>query len=111
MGKMGYPVALKLIEYRSTCNQINTFIGEESGSALLGVQTWGRGMNTIHPTYSVMLANSHRNKCSSPNLQQVPKKTVTAKDFRRIFIPLSKKYYMGVGGLRWLPAAYRCDPF
>lgn len=94
--KMGYEVASKLIEYRSTCHQINSFIGSESENSAYwkykNLET-----ETIHPSYSVMLAQSHRHKCSAPNLQQVPKKTKTAKDFRKIFIPPSKNYYISEG--------------
>lgn len=94
--KLGYTVADKIIAFRSTCNQINTFIGdEETDNAYWKFKNDLLG--TVHPTYSVMLAQSHRNKCSSPNLQQVPKRTTTATDFRKIFIPPSNDYFMAEG--------------
>lgn len=94
--KLGYPVAKKLVEYRSTCNQINTFIGSEKDNNAYW-QYRNTKTGTVHPAYMVMLAQSHRNKCYSPNLQQVPKRTQTAKDFRRIFMPPSPDYYIAEG--------------
>lgn len=93
---MGYEVAAKILEYRSTCNQINTFIGsEENNNAYWKYKN--NKTDTVHPSYGVMLAQSHRNKCSSPNFQQIPKSTSTAKDFRRIFITPSPSYFIAEG--------------
>jgi len=79
-----WPVANKLLEYKSLCTQINTFIGSKKENNAY----WQyRDSSLVHPTYSVMLAQSHRNKCQAPNLQQVPKKTKYAPVFRKIFIP------------------------
>lgn len=94
--KLGYEVASKILEYKSTCNQINTFIGsEKDDNAYWKFRNDPYG--TVHPTYSVMLALSHRNKCQAPNLQQVPKRTSTAELFRRIFVPPTKNYFMAEG--------------
>lgn len=87
---LGYDVATKLIEYRSTCNQINTFIGDEADQTAYWKYKDSKS-DALHPSYSVMLAKSHRHKCSGPNLQQVPKRTDTAADFRRIFVPPLKE--------------------
>jgi len=81
-----WPVAEKLLAYKSLCTQINTFIGsQEKNNAYWKYQE--KSSCLIHPTYSVMLALSHRNKCSGPNLQQVPKQTKFAPVYRKIFVP------------------------
>lgn len=82
-----WPVAEKLLEYKSLCTQINTFIGSaKKNSAYWKYKDIKHNSNLIHPTYGVMLALSHRNKCSSPNLQQVPKQNAFAPIFRKIFV-------------------------
>jgi DNA polymerase-1 len=95
--KLGYSVVDKLIGYRSLTTQINTFIGEEQNNSAYW-EYRNKSTNSIHPTYSVMLAQSHRNKCKSPNLQQVPKKTEFSKEYRKIFVaPEQGKYYLSEG--------------
>lgn len=46
----------------------------------------------IHPNFLVMLANSHRLRCKSPNLQQFPKHSKEAKLIRKCFVGLSDDY-------------------
>ncbi len=48
----------------------------------------------VHPTFAVMLADSHRNKCRNPNLQNQPSHGEKAELIRRIFCPPSEDYYI-----------------
>jgi len=53
------------------------------------------GSYRIHPSYNVMLMNTHRNGCSSPNWQQLPSSALNAELFKQIItVPDKDKYVM-----------------
>lgn len=92
--KMGYEIADYVIKHREVTAFIDTFLGDEK----LGNAYWAyRHEDRVHPIYKVMLAQSHRNKCDSPNLQQVPAKSKRANIYRQIFIPPTKDYFISEG--------------
>lgn len=68
--KKGYKIAELLLEYRGYSALLNTFVGDEK----LKTAYWEYKApdEKMYPSYSVMMANSHRNKANSPNMQQVP---------------------------------------
>lgn len=68
--KRGHKIAELLLEYRSYSALLNTFIGDEKSKTAYWEYKAPNGL--IYPSYSVMMANSHRNKSNSPNMQQVP---------------------------------------
>jgi DNA polymerase I len=93
---MGYKLADRITAHREIVTFRDTFVGSEN----LENAYWkyrNKEKGTIHPNYKVMLANSHRNKCGSPNLQQVPKRGARAKDFRKIFVPPTEDYLLAEG--------------
>lgn len=80
--KKGYKIADLILEYRSYSALLNTFIGDEKEKTAYWAYKSPDGK--MYPSFGVMLANSHRNKAHSPNLQQVPhhgEKAVTIRSF------------------------------
>lgn len=121
--KYGYPIAEMLARYREFGTFLKMFIGKErnprSGSPTAYWTFKDRKKNAIHPTYSVMLADSHRNKCQSPNYQQIPKQGEMAGRFRQCFKTpdqneqvMSDKYVtlsLGDGRVLEIPYGERCE--
>jgi DNA polymerase I-like protein with 3'-5' exonuclease and polymerase domains len=94
--KRGFSIMEKVIEHRSYNTFIDTFIGDEQSES----SYWAfrnPKTDTVHPTYMTMLANSHRNKCRNPNLQQAPKRGEEAKKYRFIFDAPSEDYFISEG--------------
>ena len=92
--KLGYKVADTLLEYRAISNFINMFLGSEDENTAYWEYRNGR---VIHPEYQVMLAQSHRNRCKNPNLQQVPKRVDSAKIFRKVFVTENENFDIAEG--------------
>lgn len=86
----GYDICKIIAEYREYSTFLKTFIGSEYDPTVKEPTAYWKfkdhNKNAVHPTYAVMLADSHRNKCYSPNFQQVPKQGYLAKTFRKIFL-------------------------
>lgn len=87
---LGYDICGLISKYREYSTFLKTFVGMKYDPREKGPTAYweykDKKRNALHPTYSVMLADSHRNKCSSPNFQQVPKQGDLAKRFRHVFI-------------------------
>ena len=119
--KMGYKEAFLLEEHREILSQLNTFIGttdaeanvekeeDKSDSFFLnnseyvrnkkdkkvksnGMYQYKKHDRKVYPSYSVMLAKSHRHKCKNPNVQNIPKNNQYAKLIRSIFLSPSPEY-------------------
>lgn len=84
--EQGYEGA-ELIEKRSKLvTAQGTFVGlEETGK---GFWKYRGTDDKIHPNFLVNMANSHRNKCNNPNLQNYPKHGVIASLIRKCFSTL-----------------------
>lgn len=80
----GYDIAKKIMDFRSIETQINTFVGDEKSNSAYWKFKADK-TKTIHPNYMVMLTQSHRNKCNSPNFQQIPKRVSHAPKIRKMF--------------------------
>jgi len=89
---LGYWSALDPVKYRaaSLIEEMHslqtlhkTFAGYEEDSS--GYYQYRYLDNRVHPNFAVMLADSGRNKCKNPNLQNVPKRTDNAKVIRKYF--------------------------
>ena len=68
--RQGYKIASLLKRWRELDTMINMFIGDRENSQTKGYWRYKDDKGFIHPTYEVMLADSGRLKCSSPNIQQ-----------------------------------------
>lgn len=90
--KSGYKIAELLLEYRGYNSFLNMFVGSESQRTAYWEYRSPDGR--IFPRFSVMLANSHRNRANSPNLQQVPHHGDKAWRIRSFFDVPSKDYYI-----------------
>lgn len=76
-----------------TCYRL--FLDEEENK---GINRYRQEDGRIHPTYSVMLATTHRYKCREPNIQQIPTSSVAGKKaiiaLRSVFsVPDKENYY------------------
>lgn len=90
--KKGHKIAELLLEYRSYSALLNTFIGDEKLKTAYWEYKSPQGK--VYPSCSVMLANSHRNKMNSPNLQQVPHHGEKAWIIRSFYDVPSKDYLL-----------------
>ena len=84
--KRGYTLATTLKQYKEVSTFIKTFTGTK-GKPNSGWREFQDKEGFIHPNYKVMMAESGRQKCDSPNWQQNPKQGTYAKDFRMVFQP------------------------
>ncbi len=78
-----YKAASLIQEMHSLQTLHKTFAGYEDNNS--GYFKYKYLDNKIHPNFAVMLADSGRNKCKNPNLQNVPKRTDNAKTIRKYF--------------------------
>lgn len=108
---LGYKAADLLMEYRTLKTLLKTYVGSpestgqdseyvqydldgeeiQTGKSVKAtgyyqyLQTFMDGTTRVHPSFWVMLADSMRNKCSDPNLQNVPKRGPNAELIRSYF--------------------------
>lgn len=86
---MGYALAHKLKDYTQLSTFLGTFIGREEERDKQGnpkgLWQYKSPEGKIYPQYATMLAKSHRNRSSNPNMQNWPKNSEMAKIIRRIF--------------------------
>jgi len=88
--KKGFKIADLLLEYRGYSALLNTFVGDEEKKT--AYWEYKAPDEKIYPSYSVMMAQSHRNKAKSPNMQQVPHHGDKAQIIRSFFDLPSKDY-------------------
>lgn len=84
--KRGYALATTLKQWKAVSTFIKTFIGSRDNPKQ-GWRQFRDDEGFIHPNYQVMMAESGRQKCDSPNWQQSPKQGEGAKEFRLTFQP------------------------
>ncbi len=89
---LGYYKALDPVKYKaaglieemhSLQTLHKTFAGYEHDNS--GYFQYKYPDERVHPNFAVMLADSGRNKCKNPNLQNVPKRSDNAKTIRKYF--------------------------
>lgn len=109
--KEGHKEAELLQEYRELRKLMKTYVGEDSAS---GFFKYRKSDDKIHPTFGPMLANSQRNWCRNPNLQNIPKHGDRSIWYRKIFIPPSPDYFIdekdAAGFQLRIGAIYSQDP-
>lgn len=84
--KMGYKLATTIKQWKEISTFIKTFTGTKDKPDS-GWRQFTDSEGFLHPNYQVMMAESGRQKCDSPNFQQAPKQGTYAKDFRMAFQP------------------------
>ena len=84
--KMGYKLAGTIRQWKEISTFIKTFTGTKNDPDS-GWKQFTDSEGFLHPNYQVMMAESGRQKCDSPNFQQNPKQGTFAKDFRMAFQP------------------------
>jgi DNA polymerase I-like protein with 3'-5' exonuclease and polymerase domains len=88
--RRGYKVASLIQQYRTLTTLYSTFLGDDPASPIEATEIkdlknikkgikkkkdgWYKYIynKKINPQYKAMLADSHRNKCNSPNFQNIP---------------------------------------
>jgi DNA polymerase-1 len=88
--KDSYETAKIITEIHGLNTLMNTFVGEESRNN--GYWQYRYPDNNVHPNFAVMLADSGRNKCNNPNLQNVVKHGDYAQLIRKSFKSPSKDH-------------------
>ncbi len=90
------PVINALFKYKQLKTMYNTFVGEEEDQTGFWkyLKNHEDGTVRVHSNFGTMLANSGRNRSSSPNLQNGIKHGDLAKSFRSIFAA-PKDFYIG----------------
>ncbi len=95
---MGYKVAKKIQDYRSWSVGLKTFVGD----AKEHTGWWANirkhpedNSHRMHPNFAPMRAESGRNTCRSPNLQNIPAHGELAKVVKSPLAPPDKDFYIG----------------
>jgi DNA polymerase I-like protein with 3'-5' exonuclease and polymerase domains len=90
--KLGHKEVSLFLDLSELKGLYQTFIGDEAENT--GIWQHRYLDNRIHGTFWVMLAKSHRNRSSEPNLQNIPKNGKKAILIRSIFSVPSDEYYI-----------------
>ncbi len=94
---MGYSTAKKIQEYRSWAVGLSTFVGDknEKSGWWASVRKHEDGTFRMHPNFAPMRADSGRNRCSEPNLQNIPSHGLLAKCVKKPLATPGPDYYLG----------------
>ena len=90
----GYEIITYLMDYRKYAILQKTFVGRKSDNSGFWeyIRRHPDGTSRIHPTFSVGLADSHRDKCGDPNMQNIPAHGETVPLVKRHFITPGPDY-------------------
>lgn len=95
---MGYSVAKKIREYRSWGVALKTFTGsvdDEDGWWQYIRKHEENGLDIIHADFAPGRADSGRNRCGRPNLQNIPARGPVAKKIKKTICPPSEDFFLG----------------
>jgi len=81
--KLGIPAVDLFMDYFGLKSAYTAFSGSEEENN--GLWQYRCDNGRIYPTFWVMLAKSGRNRCSEPNLQNIPKRSKLAELLRKSF--------------------------
>ncbi|MCA1800064.1 MAG: hypothetical protein LC687_00420, partial [Actinobacteria bacterium] len=94
---MGYSTAAKIQDYRTWAVGLSTFVGDRVKKTgwWAAIRKHDDGSYLMHPNFSPMRAESGRNTCKEPNLQNIPAHGELGKRVKKPLGTPSPDFYLG----------------